>query len=526
VSVRLRFALLYSGAFLVSGLVVLSVAFLSTSSTQHVGSTSPPVVRHPVQASLGPLADIIVVLVVLVALSVAFGWLLASRLLRPVRLMTAAARDISASNLSRRLRPGRRDDEFARLADTLNDLFARLEAAFAAQRRFVANASHELRTPLAAERTLLQVALADPEADTASLREACEQVLALGVRTERLIDALLTLATGERGIERREPFDLADLAGHVVGPLTREAACHGVRLDATLGPAPATGDPRLAESLIANLADNALRHNTPGGWAEISTATRDGDAVVSVRNSGPVIPPQEVDRLFRPFQRLGTERTGRSGGHGLGLAIVSAIADAHGGQVTAAARDSGGLDIDVVFPSRALLRRQWLAQPQVVAAGVADGGVADAVGLVDGLLEDLRPGGAQFLEGLVEVVDLDEDRQVALGDDLAHRQPVGRGNVVVDGGQQQVVGATGGADGEPAHLRAHRDVVMDLEAEPLRVEGERLVEVSAVHGRVRDGKCHVGDPTRGRPGPLLQSCTAARSTPAGPRRASCTAGPA
>jgi signal transduction histidine kinase len=348
-TVRLRFALLYAGAFLVSGLLVLSVAFLSVSSTQQVGSAGPPVVTHPFAQAFGPGA--VTTLALLAALSVAFGWLLAGRLLRPVRVITAAARDISASNLSRRLRLGRRDDEFSRLGETLNELFARLEASFQAQRRFVANASHELRTPLTAERTLLQVALADPGADAESLREACEQVLVLGVRTERLIDALLTLATGEQGIERRESFDLAALAAGVVQTLGKAATHRAVRLDAKLDPAPAAGDPRLAESLIANLARNALQHNLPGGWAEISTATCDGRAVVSVRNTGPVIPPEEVDRMFQPFQRMGTERAARSGGHGLGLAIVRAIADAHRAPVTARARADGGLDIAVAFPT-------------------------------------------------------------------------------------------------------------------------------------------------------------------------------
>jgi signal transduction histidine kinase len=365
VTVRLRFALLYAGAFLVSGLLVLAVAFLAVSSTQEVGSPGPPVVKHPVAHALsfGPWSYVIASLVVLALLSVAFGWLLAGRLLRPVRVITAAARDISASNLSRRLRLGRRYDEFARLGETLNELFARLEASFQAQRHFVANASHELRTPLTAERTLLQVALADPEADTATLREACEQVLALGMRTERLIDALLTLATGERGIERREAFDLAGVAERVVRSRSQSARDHDVRLDSALGAARVTGDARLAESLIANLADNALRYNVPGGWAEVSTATRDGRAVVSVRNTGPEIPADQVDRLFQPFQRLGTERVqhdgghgldgghGHSGGLGLGLAIVRAIADAHGASVTARPRDGGGLGIDVVFPA-------------------------------------------------------------------------------------------------------------------------------------------------------------------------------
>ena len=359
-SVRLRFALLYAGAFLVSGLVVLSIAFIAVSSTKQAGSAGPPVVKHPFAQAVEPsVALIVTVLLVLALLSVALGWLLATRLLRPVRVMTATARDISASNLSRRLRLGRRDDEFTRLGETLNGLLARLEASFQAQRHFVANASHELRTPLTAERTLLQVALADPRASQSTLREACEQVLALGAATERLIDALLTLATGERGIERREPLDLADVAARVVRARGDLAARCQVRLDATLGPAKAAGDPRLAESLIANLADNALRYNVPGGSAQVSTATRDGRAVLSVRNTGAVVPPAEVDRLFQPFQRLGTDRVQRSAGdghgpgsgHGLGLAIVRAIADAHGASVTARAREGGGLDIAVAFPA-------------------------------------------------------------------------------------------------------------------------------------------------------------------------------
>jgi signal transduction histidine kinase len=350
VSVRLRFALLYSGAFLVSGLLVLAVAFLTASSVQRVGAAGQAVVRHPFAYAFGPPADVTASVAALTVLSVGFGWLLASRLLRPVRVITAAAQDISASNLGRRLRLGGRDDEFSRLGRTLNDLFERLEASFQAQRHFVASASHELRTPLTAERTLLQVALADPDADAATLREACEQVLALGQRTERLIDGLLTLASGERGIDRREPCDLARLAARAVQPLAEAAAGRGVRLEARLEAAPAAGDPRLLESLIANLADNALRYNQPGGWAEVITGAHAGRAVVSVRNTGPAVPPQEVSRLFLPFQRLGAERAGRAGGHGLGLAIVRAIADAHGAAVTAAARDRGGLDVTVTFP--------------------------------------------------------------------------------------------------------------------------------------------------------------------------------
>ena len=350
-TLRVRFALLYAGAFAVSGLVMLAVATGTVKQTERFGSNTAPVTTHPgveaVTSIFGSVNDIVTTLVVLIVLSVAFGWLLAGRLLRPVRVITATARDISASNLSRRLRLHGRNDEFVRLGQTLNDLFARLEASFASQRHFVANASHELRTPLTAERTLLQVALADPGADAATLREACEQVLALGAQQERMIDALLTLATSERGISSREPFDLAGVAGKVVSARSPR----GLRVDLALAPAPAAGDPRLAQSLVANLVDNAVKYNVPGGWVGITTAVVAGRGTVSVRNTGPVIAAQEVDRLFEPFQRLGGERTQRADGHGLGLAIVWAIAQAHAATVTARARDGGGLDIEVAFPA-------------------------------------------------------------------------------------------------------------------------------------------------------------------------------
>jgi signal transduction histidine kinase len=342
VTVRLRFALLYCGAFLLTGLLVLTVAFSAVRETTHVGGGHLQV-SHPVRSEISA-PEMLIALAVLVVLSVGLGWLLATRLLRPVRAITETARDISASNLSRRLPLSRRDDEFSQLGETLNGLFKRLEDSFAAQRHFVANASHELRTPLTAERTLLQVALADPDASAPVLREACEQVLALGLRTERLIDGLLTLATGERGIQRREPVDLAAVAAKVTESKPQ------VRLE--LDRAPASGDPRLAESLIENLVDNAIKYNVPGGWVAVRTGQHDGRSVVSVSNSGPVVPAEDVGRLFEPFQRLGADRVhGRGDGHGLGLAIVGVIADAHGATVTARARQTGGLDVEVSFPA-------------------------------------------------------------------------------------------------------------------------------------------------------------------------------
>jgi signal transduction histidine kinase len=354
-SLRMRLALLYAGVFFATGLLLLVIPFLRVKETAHVGSGAAP----PPSVSTGTLVSQPAALVVLALVSLGLGWLIVGRLLRPLRLITATAREISATNLSRRLNLGghRRQDEFTELGETLDGLLRRLEASFVSQRHFVANASHELRTPLTAERALLQVALADPDADTATLRTACEQVLALGERTGRLIDALLTLANGEQGVERRESFDLADLAGKVLEGRRDEAAGRGLRVDAELLPAPAEGDPRLAESLVANLVDNALRHNVTDGWLSVTTRCADGQAIVSVRNTGPRIPPADLDSLFEPFRRLRGDRVNhqhlpdRDGAHGLGLAIVKAIARAHDAAVTAHPRYEGGLDIEVAFPA-------------------------------------------------------------------------------------------------------------------------------------------------------------------------------
>ncbi len=348
-TLRLQLALLYAGVFVALGAALLAVSGLlvrsgSVSVSGSSSSQNALIGRH---FNVGPA--LVFAGTVLVAL--ALGWLIAGRFLRPLRTITATARDISASNLSRRLSLASRDYEFTELGETLDDLFARLEASFQAQRHFVANASHELRTPLTAERTLLQLALADPDATAETLRATCQQLLELGDQQERLIDALLTLASSERGIEQQEPFDLAEIARKVVLVRRHEAVRRGIHVETTLAAAPATGDPSLAESLVANLVDNAIRHNQDAGRVEISTATTDGLAIISIGNTGTPIPPGEVDRLFQPFQRLGAERTRHASGPGLGLAIVRAIASVHGATITANTRPEGGLDIRVSFPT-------------------------------------------------------------------------------------------------------------------------------------------------------------------------------
>jgi len=281
------------------------------------------------------------------------GWVIAGRVLRPLRTITAAARRISASSLHERLALHGPDDELRELGDTLDGLFARLENSFDAQRRFAANASHELRTPLTRERTLLQVTLADPAASTASWDAVGQELLASNTEQERLIEAMLTLASSEAGIGEREPADLAAITSAALTAARPEISRLGLRVRASIQPAALDGDPFLIQQLAGNLIDNAVRHNVPGGDIEVGTTTSQGGTVLSVANSGQVIPAAEVDRLFQPFQRLGPRPARRDGGHGLGLSIVNAIATAHAATIAARPRPGGGLVIDVTFPTPA-----------------------------------------------------------------------------------------------------------------------------------------------------------------------------
>ncbi|MGH2896778.1 MAG: sensor histidine kinase [Solirubrobacteraceae bacterium] len=381
---RLRLTLLYTGMFLGLGTaLVIGVYLLSTGggfghASAHAVLVSPTSTRiEPVPAKgllavpaaggrpigkiidgvsqpssdvAGLLATTWGLLVITAFVSALLGWFAAGRVLRPLRHMTDAARTISAGNLSRRLALTGPDDEFKRLGDTLDDLLARLEASFDAQRRFVANASHELRTPLTVERTLLQVALADPDATEASLRATCEELLTCGREHERLLESLLTLASSERGLNHTEPVDLARVAGHVLLTPRPDMQRHGLELETTLEPATVAGDPALIERLMANLVDNAVRYNRPGGRLEVRTAAPNGHAVVSVTNTGPVVRAAETSRLFEPFQRLGGGRAAVADGHhGLGLSIVRAIAVAHDATIEAVPQPAGGLAITVSF---------------------------------------------------------------------------------------------------------------------------------------------------------------------------------
>jgi signal transduction histidine kinase len=267
-----------------------------------------------------------------------------------LRVSEALARRISSTSLDERLALEGPNDELKELGDTLDSLFARLQAAFEAQRQFVANASHELRTPLTAERTLLQVALDDPETTTAAWRSTAHQVLISNDDHARLIEALLTLANSQTELNGHEPLDLATIVTATLIDLQPEIDRLGIHIDTTTTPAPLDGDPLLIQRLVANLLTNAIRHNTVDGRLEVMTALQDGKAVLSVTNTGPLIPPADVQRLLEPFQRLDPRRKHHKNGHGLGLSIVQAIANAHHADLNAHARPNGGLTIDVSFP--------------------------------------------------------------------------------------------------------------------------------------------------------------------------------
>jgi len=341
-----------SGIALASVMPLLAPGLFIRRKRAIAGQPGPGAARggHPVTFVWQVFWNDVTFVVIMAVLSLAAGWLIAGRFVRPLRSIITAARDISASSLHRRLGLRGHGDEFTELGQTLDGLFGRLEASFQAQRHFIANASHELRTPLTAGRALLQVALADPDPTVRTLRATCEELLELGDQQERLITALLALASSQRGAGHLECLDLADIAADVLPARQEEAARRGIRLRAALVSAPVTADPNLTESLVANLLDNAIQHNLPGGQAEISTALTPAGAVVSVSNTGTLISPDAVEDLFQPFRQLGTERTRRGEGHGLGLAIVRAIADAHDAALTARTRPAGGLDIAVTFP--------------------------------------------------------------------------------------------------------------------------------------------------------------------------------
>ena len=277
------------------------------------------------------------------------GWLMAGRVLRPIRTITEAARRASDQHLGERLGMIGPKDELKELADTFDQMLDRLDAAFAAQKRFVADASHELRTPLTVMRTAIDVTLAKPSRSPEQLEAMAMKVRRSVDQAESLIEALLTLARSEGDPSNIDHVDLATIAEDVLDSASTEVAHLELRIKAQLEPAETTGDRLLLERMIGNLVDNAARHNNHGGWIDVLTGTADNTAFVSVSNSGPVIPDELVQGLFEPFRRIEVRTKGLEG-VGLGLAIVKSISEAHGAVVEARSQLGGGLTVSVILP--------------------------------------------------------------------------------------------------------------------------------------------------------------------------------
>jgi signal transduction histidine kinase len=381
-TVRFRLTALYCCLFFPSGVALVAITYVSIILVQHPASQAVP---HPVlnihHGALSPhgvsttdsnpgatvhitllghsialdttefLVGSCVLLAVMIGGSVFLGWFAAGRVLRPLRGMTTTTRQISERNLHERLGLAGPDDELKDLGDTIDGLLARLEAAFDSHRRFVANASHELRTPLMLSQTLLQVALADPDITLDSLRAACREAIEAGKDQAQLIEALLTLARSQRGLDHREPVDLGSVVGDAVTTHEPSAAARGLKVDVSLDQVTVPGDTRLLYRLVSNLIDNAIRYNTTGGSIGVKLATSATETTLTVTNTGLPIPLEEVGRLVQPFQRAIPDRTSGSNGLGLGLSIVSDIAQAHGASLDVRPRAEGGLTVTVSFPA-------------------------------------------------------------------------------------------------------------------------------------------------------------------------------
>ncbi|AXB45472.1 sensor histidine kinase [Amycolatopsis albispora] len=375
-SVRTKLTALYGGMFLLAGVVLLLINYLLVSTTlpatqpfataavagrAQPGPADTTVVYPPaptvelVSTSLdeyrsSTLSNLLlqsgVALVIAAGLAVLLGWLTASRVLRPVHEVTSAARKLGAENLDRRINLDGPQDELKELADTFDRMLDRLAGSFDSQRRFVANASHELRTPLAVQRTLIEVALADPEV-TPQVRRLGQHLLHTNERSERMIEGLLTLARSDRGLPSRVPVQLAEVAANVVRALGPLAAEHEVEVHADLAERTVAGDPVLLERLVTNLVENAIRYNRPGGSVHVRVGR---NPALTVQNTGPVITADAIPQLFEPFRRLDHERTSGASGAGLGLSIVRSVAQAHDGSVYAQPAESGGLVTGVWLP--------------------------------------------------------------------------------------------------------------------------------------------------------------------------------
>jgi signal transduction histidine kinase len=365
-SVRLRLTALYGSLFLISGAVLLTITYLlvkNVTSPGHIFSLAHPPPHRPARGHVSSVASqrsVVlhqllvqsgIALAIMTVISAVLGWIVAGRVLAPVRTITAATLRISEQNLHERLAlPGPRD-ELTALADTIDGLLARLEAAFDAQRLFVANASHELRTPLAMMRTFLDVAIAKPDgvppqtrALDANLRGALDQ-------TDRLLESFLILASAQHGaLDEQSSISLEGIVTAALSARADAIAKQHIEVRTALAPMRVIGAETLLSRMVENVIENAIYHNQPDGFITIASGTDHDTATLVVESGGPMLDDQAVAGLAQPFRRLHAERTHSQNGHGLGLSIVAAIVAAHGGTLDLHARPEGGLRVQITLP--------------------------------------------------------------------------------------------------------------------------------------------------------------------------------
>lgn len=380
-TIRLRLTLLFGGLFIVSSMFLLALTYgllgqaLSPldppepddfitagddaagddAEIEHDGSLEEQLFEARNEERAGALQAVltqsILALILTSVGAMALGWTMAGRVLRPVRQITAHARQASETTLGERIGLRGPPDEIQELGDTIDAMLGRLEAAFTAQRSFAAQASHELRTPLTVIRAEAEVALAAPDV-TPRERQFGEAIRLAADQSERLIDGLLALSRSESTLRDNTVIDLADLAGDVVGDLISVANARGVSLDLSLNTALVRGDRMLLERLISNLVENAIRYNVAEGWVQVSVATQQDQVILHIANSGPELSSEMLAALFEPFQRGRHQGGERLRGFGLGLTIVRSVAHSHGGSVDAAPATAGGLVVTVRLPAQ------------------------------------------------------------------------------------------------------------------------------------------------------------------------------
>lgn len=364
--IRTRLTLSYAGLVTGLGAVLIAIVYFFMRFVPTYRVVGAMVGPMPAVAEMGPARAVqitsaddflrlfliasIAALVLLAALGGAVGWIVAGRIIKPIAAINAAATRAATGALDHRVGLDGPKDEIRDLSDTFDRMLASLERSFATHRRFAANASHELRTPLATTQTMIDVVLADPDAGAAELRALAGRIREVNRSNIEAVDALLDLADAGTGELAHEPVNLSDVTDAVLRELSAEATTAGVELPARTGEATTLGDPVLVRQAVANLVRNAVRHNRRGGHATVRLSMRDATARITIANTGAPVPPDAVEALVEPFVR-GTGRTiTRGSGHGLGLAIVSAITTAHDGTLALHPNPGGGLTVHLDLP--------------------------------------------------------------------------------------------------------------------------------------------------------------------------------